>query len=491
MLQQILRDMHVDPEILAELDDTQKQTLFCRMREEQVRRWRIREEQEAKLLACGGALKKERKPSKRGKNVSFLKGEDGEPWVWVMGEHPNDPSIEEILEAEARETARRQAEQEAQQLRHTVEAELGELLMRCDLAAEQSKAKESLNPERIEDSMEIYCSVDELRAKAPPQKISAVEQKQVEMNNRYNWIQSNNINNGQINNTPPKNNVKSGNFAFHSDSKIDVLQELTLNKPHRVAQRVAMWERRVIGERTSEIFKNLQKKQAETAKEAEEAAQRQEQLWREQERKAKEAETQIREIARRAREQHRRSATSIPQQQHGGNTISATASNTTTSITGSSGPSSSTSSPPGSLEAGMPRPPSARAVLDWYRETEVRRNAGIERDGRVSSWFHGLITRQEAEQALNVEKMGTFLVRLSERIWGYAISYKAEDRIKHYLVDASNGHYQFLGDNQLSHKTLGDLVSHHASEPITMIGGELLKRPCPLPRKILPKIASS
>lgn len=49
-----------------------------------------------------------------------------------------------------------------------------------------------------------------------------------------------------------------------------------------MAQRVAMWERRVIGERTSEIFKNLQKKQAETAKEAEEAAQRQEQLWREQ-----------------------------------------------------------------------------------------------------------------------------------------------------------------------------------------------------------------
>lgn len=44
-------------------------------------------------------------------------GSDGEPWVWVMGEHPDDLSIEEILEQEAREKARRQAEKEAEQLR--------------------------------------------------------------------------------------------------------------------------------------------------------------------------------------------------------------------------------------------------------------------------------------------------------------------------------------------------------------------------------------
>lgn len=54
------------------------------------------------------------------KRVEFLLDEQGDPWTWVMGEHSGDKSIEQILEEETREAARRLAEKEAQTLRYRV-----------------------------------------------------------------------------------------------------------------------------------------------------------------------------------------------------------------------------------------------------------------------------------------------------------------------------------------------------------------------------------
>ncbi|XP_017771306.1 PREDICTED: SH2 domain-containing protein 4A-like isoform X1 [Nicrophorus vespilloides] len=399
MLQQILRDLYVDPVILSGLDEQQKQTLFCKMREEQVRRWRMWDEKQR-----DDAPKTSRKSKK---SVSFLKASDGEPWVWVMGEHQNDKSIEEILKEETLEKARKLAEREAEELRKHVEAELKYI--------EMTPKIEDMTPQIQED---IYCSVDELREKInkPPMVINK------------------NINNYTL--THYQNNKMKFN---------NVMDKRGVLSNQKVSQKVALWEKRLTEERTCEILQKINRKRMEAAREAEEAEIKQEILWKEQERKAKEAELQIREIARRAREEHRLTSCKLE--------LDSAYSAVATGV-----------------------PPTRQAVLDWYKSSEVPRRAGLDVQGNVESWFHGLITRAEAERLLQERSDGSFLVRLSEKVWGYAISYRATDKCKHYLINAGQS-YSFAGSNQIEHKTLGDLIEYHRSCPLS--GGEKLQEACP------------
>ncbi|KAK3558567.1 hypothetical protein QTP86_021015 [Hemibagrus guttatus] len=82
MLQQILTNMYVDPDILEALNDEQKKTLFLKMREEQVRRWKEREEKEEKE----GRIERPRPRKATFKKVSWLLGRDGDVHVRVIGE---------------------------------------------------------------------------------------------------------------------------------------------------------------------------------------------------------------------------------------------------------------------------------------------------------------------------------------------------------------------------------------------------------------------
>ncbi|XP_042326943.1 SH2 domain-containing protein 4A isoform X2 [Sceloporus undulatus] len=109
MLKQILSDMYVDPELLAELSEEQKQILFFKMRQEQIKRWK---EREAVAMAPKPARKKA-----HGKSVQWKLGADGDVWVWIMGEHSLDKPYDLLCSEILAERVRQQSLQEAEAIR--------------------------------------------------------------------------------------------------------------------------------------------------------------------------------------------------------------------------------------------------------------------------------------------------------------------------------------------------------------------------------------
>ncbi|MGH0136233.1 UNVERIFIED_CONTAM: hypothetical protein FKN15_059503 [Acipenser sinensis] len=83
MLQQILKEMYIDPDVLEALNEEQKKILFLKMRQEQVRRWTEREENfEKQRERLNSPKPKQASP----KSVNWLLGNDGDVHVCVIGE---------------------------------------------------------------------------------------------------------------------------------------------------------------------------------------------------------------------------------------------------------------------------------------------------------------------------------------------------------------------------------------------------------------------
>lgn len=99
----------------------------------------------------------------------------------------------------------------------------------------------------------------------------------------------------------------------------------------------------------------------------------------------------------------------------------------------------------------------------WFTESQLQ---AVIRNGIVPEWFHGIISRKMAEELLMPKPPGYFLIRVSESRIGYTLSYRAEDRCRHFMIDAlEDGHYIILGENR-RHRFLQDLVDFHRRNPI-------------------------
>lgn len=421
MLQQILQEMYIDPELLAELSEEQKQVLFVKMREEQVRRWK---ESELKLENEDKKNPRKRKPGRKG-FVKFLEGSDGHEWVWVMGDHPNDKNIDDILEEEAKTEALRKAELEMEKLRQQEEKELKVRLEQEQHDVELAKKKLEEDIRRKKEEAEMYQSIKEARivAQRLEEEKKKEEQKRVE-------------------------NLRS---SFAQERRVSM-------------EKVEKAKRR----RSNELYVRWKEMRRQIEKSAEEESKEVEDNWHYREKQAKEAEKQMQTLAKRAREEHRNSL------------------RLTSGVISAASAFSEGVKPPLPPKSGTKvsrkkrslRPKNKDDVVKWFLEEEKPQGVGIDPTTKeVATWFHGVISRVDAELMLQSKTLGAFLVRVSERVWGYTISYRAEDRCKHFLIDTSEAGYQFFGANQVLHASLHELIEFHKNNPITVMGGEKLRHP--------------
>ncbi|XP_070575900.1 SH2 domain-containing protein 2A-like isoform X2 [Ptychodera flava] len=92
-----------------------------------------------------------------------------------------------------------------------------------------------------------------------------------------------------------------------------------------------------------------------------------------------------------------------------------------------------------------------------------------------SPWFHGAISRKEAEDLLKGKPRGSYLIRVSESRPGFSLTTRTRKRCLHYMIDQkSNGKYEIVGENE-QHNSLEALILFH-QQPLPQC--DLLTSPC-------------
>ncbi|XP_051541195.1 SH2 domain-containing protein 4A-like [Myxocyprinus asiaticus] len=400
MLQQILTDMYIEPELLAELNEEQKQVLFFKMREEQIRRWREREMRLEKGETAHIKVSQ--------KCVSWMKGMDDDVWVWVMGEHPDDKPYDQICDEIMTERAALQAQREAEQLRAKKEAELekqfsGVYLEQREQEMEQEKIRQAAAEEQRRAEEELMKREAQERSKAE-EELRGLEQ-----------------------------------------------------------------------ERKQQIYMHL--KEVQTSKQTQE----EERQWQETLQKSKAADMRRRSLVKQTIDDHRRRSVKALER---GRVAAMTKTFCGENPTPPPKPkprnmaiSNNAITQKQELRRSLSTS-SREHIIRWFKAEQLPIRAGFQLDqSRIAPWFHGIISREKAEELLNEGEAGHFLVRVSEKIFGYVLSYRSKEGIKHLLIDASENCYMLLGDH-IKFTTLTELVEYHQVEPLSPSGGEYLLHAC-------------
>ncbi|XP_063012591.1 SH2 domain-containing protein 4A isoform X2 [Melospiza melodia melodia] len=383
MLKQILSDMYIDPELLAELSEEQKQILFFKMRQEQIRRWEEREAAAEKISAKKPLPRKANR-----KSVTWKLGADNEVWVWVMGEHPSDKSYAAICEEIQAQRAKRLAREQGQEGR-----EEPEMFTRCwRIAMQGSRVSNRLRKHRRKIQKRPQPPRSQYHRATPAQRAREHCRKRMRMS---------------LNGRNSKSKAADEKRRSLARQARDDYRRLSLQGIHRGKQ-ADISKGATAGDRRPLQYPPLPPKP----------------------KLLPPATANGRAIRKEG--------------------VQRTISNST-----------------------------EESIIKWFKEEQFPLRAGyLKTTDTIAPWFHGILTSKKAEELLNKTLPGSFLIRVSEKIKGYVLSYRSVEGCKHFLIDASSDSYSFLGVDQLQHSTLADLVDYHKDEPITSLGKELLLYPC-------------
>lgn len=388
MLQQILEQMWVDPDLLAELSAEQKEVLFHKIREEQVRRWVVHNED----LKSKGTFSKSPAPAAL-------------VWDEYADMLPEDGEVDQA--AEAKKLAAIEKKREAEQMKQD---------------EEEAKALAAISIQQEQDRLEAE------EKKRIAEEIAKEREEAIEREL----------------------------YMSAKEARLAEEKEIAKNKKREADRAKLAAARRKKAESASkakeeEIYLDMQKVREDAKKRRAEEEAKAEANFKAQETKSKEAEAKKKAAAKSARA----AAKSGP-----------SLTETLKALTGKEA---------GNPDARPSKPANEAAVVDWWKAEEGPRGVGRDLMGELQQWFHGPISRQEAEAMLKGQPVGAFLIRISTRIWGYTISFVDNDRAKHFLIDAAEGHYSVYGAQTREHKDLNSLVQFHEKIPVSKSGVKLTK----------------
>ncbi|XP_016409647.1 SH2 domain-containing protein 7-like [Sinocyclocheilus rhinocerous] len=115
----------------------------------------------------------------------------------------------------------------------------------------------------------------------------------------------------------------------------------------------------------------------------------------------------------------------------------------------------------------MDREQQREHILKWFVETQA---VLILCDGSFPPWFQGFISRHEAEDQLKDKNVGCFLIRLSEKSIAYILSYKGQDRCRHFVINQTKTGLFVVSGDSTTHNSLTELIDHFKTTPIQPFG---------------------